>query len=98
MSTGAAGTVNRMQRSRLCARPGCGAPAAAALTFQYGNRTVFLDDLGVNEPFSIDLCAAHADRTAPPMGWTGHDRRMASTMRSAEREDSPEESLRAEAS
>ena len=87
-----------MQRSRLCARPGCGAPAGAALTFSYRNRTVVLDDLGVNEPFSIDLCAAHADRTAPPMGWTGHDRRMATTKAAPERPDSLDDALRAEAS
>jgi hypothetical protein len=87
-----------MQRSRLCARPGCGAPAAAALTFQYGNRTVFLDDLGMNEPFSIDLCAPHADRTAPPMGWTGQDRRMAAARRAAEPGEPVADALRAEAS
>ena len=67
-----------MQRPRLCARPGCGESAAASLTFQYATSTVWLDDLGAEEPHSIDLCARHADRLAAPKGWTGHDRRAGS--------------------
>jgi hypothetical protein len=63
-----------MFRQRLCARPGCGAPAAAALTFQYSTRTVWILDQG-DDPASIDLCGPHADRTSPPRGWTSHDRR-----------------------
>lgn len=64
-----------MQRPRLCARPGCGETATATLSFQYATSTVWLDDLGAKEPSSIDLCARHADRLAPPKGWTGEDRR-----------------------
>jgi hypothetical protein len=64
-----------MFRQRLCARPGCGAPAAAALTFQYSTRTVWILDQGDPDPALIDLCAPHADRTSPPRGWTAHDRR-----------------------
>lgn len=70
----------RMQRPRLCARPGCGEAATATLSFQYATSTVWLDDIGVKEPHTIDLCGRHADRLAPPKGWTGHDRR-ASTIR-----------------
>jgi len=64
-----------MFRPRLCARPGCGAPAAAMLTFQYATRTVWLLDQAEPDPAAIDLCARHADRTAPPNGWTAYDRR-----------------------
>ncbi|HEX7277389.1 MAG TPA: DUF3499 family protein [Acidimicrobiales bacterium] len=66
-----------MQRPRLCARPGCGEAASATLSFQYATSTVWLDDVGAKEPHTIDLCARHADRLAPPKGWTGHDRRAA---------------------
>ncbi|MEA2829203.1 MAG: hypothetical protein QOG43_3642 [Actinomycetota bacterium] len=77
-----------MQRPRLCARPGCGEAATASLTFQYATSTVWLDDLGVKEPHSIDLCGRHADRLAAPKGWTGHDRRAA-RRRAAADEGSP---------
>jgi len=67
-----------MFRPRLCARPGCGAPATAVLTFQYATRTVWLldpGDQGDQDPAAIELCSRHADRLSPPRGWTGHDRR-----------------------
>lgn len=64
-----------MFRPRLCARPGCGAPATAVLTFQYATRTAWLLDQGEPDPASIELCTRHADRTAAPKGWTNHDRR-----------------------
>lgn len=70
-----AGYFASMFRLRLCARPGCGAPATAVLIFQYSTRTVWLLDPAEPDPAAIDLCARHADRTAPPKGWTGHDRR-----------------------
>lgn len=69
------GYVASMFRPRLCARPGCGAPATAVLTFQYATRTVWLLDQGDPDPAAIDLCARHADRLSPPRGWTGHDHR-----------------------
>jgi len=47
--------------------------------FQYVVRTVWLDDLGEPKPYNIDLCSRHADRLNVPMGWTGHDRRAASS-------------------
>ena len=74
-ATAAAGYLAPMFRPRLCARPGCGAPATAVLTFQYATRTVWLLDPGDPDPAAIDLCGRHADRTAPPRGWTGHDNR-----------------------
>ena len=68
-----------MFRPRLCARPGCGAPSSAVLTFQYATRTVWLLDPGEIDPSTIDLCARHADRLRPPLGWTAHDRRAAAS-------------------
>jgi hypothetical protein len=67
--------VDVMFRPRFCARPGCGAPATAVLTFQYSTRTVWLLDQGDLDPAAIDLCTRHADRLSPPRGWTSHDRR-----------------------
>jgi len=57
-----------------CAK--CGAPAAALMTFNYSDGAVWLDDLtdGV-DGFGYLLCADHADRMAPPQGWTLTDRR-----------------------
>ncbi len=75
VESGAGGYVAHMFRPRLCARPGCGAPATAVLTFQYATRTVWLLDQGDPDPAAIDLCTRHADRLSPPRGWTGHDRR-----------------------
>lgn len=57
-----------------CAR--CGSPAAAAMTFSYADRLVWMDDL-VNgmERYGYAMCADHADRMIPPLGWTLTDRR-----------------------
>jgi hypothetical protein len=85
-----------MQRPRLCARPGCGEAASATLSFQYATGTVWLDDLGPKEPSSIDLCGCHADRLAPPKGWTGEDRRKPRTATAAP--DGRTGDLRAQAS
>jgi hypothetical protein len=65
-----------MARSRHCARPGCGGPAAAALSYRYASRTVWLDDLDEElEPGGHHLCEDHADRLRVPMGWALEDRR-----------------------
>lgn len=57
-----------------CAR--CGSPAASQMTFDYGSRAVWLEDLGapVTSP-GYDLCVDHADRLTPPLGWSLTDRR-----------------------
>ena len=78
-AAGGAGYVASMFRPRLCARPGCGAPASAVLTFQYSIRTVWLLDQGDPDPAAIDLCTRHADKLAPPRGWTGHDHRASAS-------------------
>ena len=64
-----------MPPPRLCDRPGCGAPAATSLVFQYAARTVWLHDLGDPDPAVMELCELHAGRVTVPLGWVGHDRR-----------------------
>lgn len=62
---------------RNCARPACGGPAAATMTYEYASRTVWLDSPG-QEPdpaAAWGLCAAHADRLRVPVGWSRNDRR-----------------------
>jgi hypothetical protein len=61
---------------RGCARPGCPSVAEATLTFRYRAREVALGPLSaVAAPEAYDLCAAHADRTRPPYGWSFADGR-----------------------
>jgi hypothetical protein len=65
-----------MPASPHCARPGCGGSRAAWLTYDYGDRTVWLDPPEA-EPggSSLALCPAHADRLRVPLGWACRDRR-----------------------
>ena len=61
---------------RLCARPGCSAPATASLSYEYAARQAWLDDLDQDRnPHAYDLCAEHADRLVVPQGWECDDRR-----------------------
>jgi hypothetical protein len=63
---------------RLCARPGCSDTAAATLTYNYGDRTAWLDHpIAEPHPGAHDLCVDHADRLRVPMGWSLQDRRAA---------------------
>ncbi len=64
-----------MERTRLCARPGCGQPATCAFTYDYASRTVWLDDLGERDPRRYDLCLAHGDGMRAPIGWAVEDQR-----------------------
>jgi hypothetical protein len=65
-----------MDSHRSCDRPGCGAGATATLTYHYGGRIAWLDDLAEQQaPSSYDLCARHADSTKVPVGWAREDRR-----------------------
>lgn len=58
-----------------CAR--CGAPASAMMSYHYGDRAVWLDDLidRIEPGAGYAVCAMHGDRLVPPMGWTLTDRR-----------------------
>jgi Protein of unknown function (DUF3499) len=59
---------------RRCARPGCGAPAAATLRFQPTEREAWLVDLDDDDPRTEgDLCARHAAGLVLPRGWELHN-------------------------
>jgi hypothetical protein len=59
---------------RLCARPGCGAPAAATLRFQPTQREAWLVDLDDDAVRTEgDLCARHAAGLVLPRGWELHN-------------------------
>lgn len=62
---------------RTCSHTGCQWPAVATLSFDYGVRRAWLDELSPrNDPSTYDLCSVHADRFSPPRGWTHEDRRF----------------------
>ncbi|MGI8493676.1 MAG: DUF3499 family protein, partial [Acidimicrobiales bacterium] len=66
-----------MQRSAVCARPGCQGPAAAWLTYDYAAQRVWLDDAPSTEGGDRwALCDAHAGRLRAPNGWAQVDRRV----------------------
>jgi hypothetical protein len=65
-----------MSRVSQCARPGCGGPASAVLTYHYASRTVWLDDPGEVDGSAWSLCASHADGLKVPLGWASDDRRV----------------------
>lgn len=56
----------------------CGGPAGIHMAFNYGDRTIWLDDL--REPTipgaGYAMCEDHAGRMTPPVGWTLIDRRQ----------------------
>jgi hypothetical protein len=59
---------------RLCARPGCGAPAAATLRFEPTQREAWLVDLDDDAARTEgDLCARHAAGLVLPRGWKLHN-------------------------
>jgi hypothetical protein len=62
--------------TRQCARPECGEPAAATLSYQYSSSTVWLDDVADEpHPSTYDLCRRHAAAMTVPNGWRLDDRR-----------------------
>jgi hypothetical protein len=62
---------------RHCARPGCGQPAAATLTYHYGSQAAWLERLSLeSHPMTHDLCETHGDRLSVPRGWRLEDRRV----------------------
>ena len=62
------------EHRRLCARPGCGAPAAATLRFQPTQREAWLVDLDDDAARTEgDLCARHAAGLVLPRGWQLHN-------------------------
>jgi len=55
----------------------CAAPAGIVMSFLYGDRTIWLDDLSrpVVPGAGYAMCEDHAGRLTPPVGWTLVDRR-----------------------
>ncbi len=61
---------------RTCAKLRCDSAAAATVSCRYGAREVVIEELGAGrDPNLLDLCAQHAERLTPPMGWRVRDRR-----------------------
>lgn len=61
----------RVNKKRLCCRPGCGRPAAATLVYSHAEETVIVSPLSSDDnPHSWDLCARHSAQFRPPEGWT----------------------------
>ncbi|MEX2554759.1 MAG: DUF3499 family protein [Actinomycetota bacterium] len=62
---------------RKCSRNACRWPASASLTFAYAQMVVWIEDLiSQPHPAAYDLCAAHAERLAVPIGWKKEDLRV----------------------
>jgi hypothetical protein len=67
---------NGSQYRRLCARAGCGAPAAVTLRFQPTQRQAWLVELDEQASRTQgDLCNRHAAALVLPRGWELHDER-----------------------
>ena len=65
------------QYRRLCARPGCSAPAVATLRFQSTERLAWLVELDDNSVRTQgDLCSRHAAALVLPRGWELYDERV----------------------
>lgn len=79
---GAVHTLGRVDRygrpmTRSCARPGCGEPACATLSYDYGARAVDLEPLSDEaHPAYYDVCHRHSDNLVVPLGWRLLDRRF----------------------
>ena len=62
--------------SRMCARPGCDRGAVSSMTYDYGQRSVWITELSPEpHPALYDLCDPCAAKTAPPRGWVLTDDR-----------------------
>ena len=67
---------------RVCSRSGCKWPATASLSFNYGTKQTWIEELRIPSEISYyDLCHVHASRFSPPHGWTFEDRRNGAGMR-----------------
>src|SRR5436190_16316199 len=65
-----------MSSASHCARPGCTSAPVAVLTYDYAQRTAWLDDVGrAPQGTTWLLCLTHADTLRVPVGWQLEDRR-----------------------
>lgn len=53
----------------------CSTPASTVMLYSYSDRLVWLDDPDPSAVPGYAMCAIHADRLTPPLGWTLVDRR-----------------------
>ncbi len=61
---------------RTCAKMRCGQEPIATVALVYTDRQVVITDLlSERDPNLLDLCAEHAERMTPPVGWVVDDRR-----------------------
>lgn len=59
---------------RTCAKLRCRARARATVLLRYEDREVVIGELAPEpDPSLVDLCAEHADRLTPPLGWRIND-------------------------
>ncbi len=66
--------------TRTCARPGCGEPATATLSYQYATSTVWLSAVADEpDPSTYDLCRRHSAGLTVPRGWHLEDDRASVT-------------------
>ncbi|HEU4749779.1 MAG TPA: DUF3499 family protein [Acidimicrobiia bacterium] len=55
----------------------CGKPASSRMMFSYPDRHLWLEDLTRIDVPGYSMCATHAGRLIPPLGWILTDRRSA---------------------
>lgn len=61
---------------RSCARSTCQRPAAATLSYSYGDRVVWIEHLTAEpHPMVHDMCEQHASSVTAPLGWEVRDLR-----------------------
>jgi hypothetical protein len=69
---------------RACSKSHCSEPAVATLALRYERRHVAMVDLlPERDPNHMELCADHADRLVPPIGWVVEDERTFGLLSSA---------------
>ena len=65
-----------MRAMRDCAKTHCTSQASTTMILRYEEREVVLVDLTPKDDRNlVDLCASHANRLKPPLGWDVFDRR-----------------------
>lgn len=56
--------------TRRCARNGCGHVAIATLSYNYAQRSVWIEHASTEgHPSTYDLCSDHAEQLSVPLGW-----------------------------
>jgi Protein of unknown function (DUF3499) len=63
--------------ARSCVRPECRNGAIATMTYDYRQRTAWIDHLLEPGSGGYDLCASHSDSLRVPHGWQRCDLRLA---------------------